>query len=38
MLEDESFNEFHTKIADLRNSMINLGKKSFRFKTHQKDS
>jgi hypothetical protein len=27
MLEDESFNEFYTKISDLRNSMINLGKK-----------
>jgi hypothetical protein len=27
MLEDESFSEFYTKISDLRNSMINLGKK-----------
>jgi hypothetical protein len=27
MLEDESFSEFYTKITDLRNSMINLGKK-----------
>jgi RNA-binding protein YhbY len=27
MLEDESFCEFYTKITDLRNSMINLGKK-----------
>jgi len=27
MLEDESFNEFYTKISDLRNSMINFGKK-----------
>jgi hypothetical protein len=27
MLEDESFSEFYTKIIDLRNSMINLGKK-----------
>jgi hypothetical protein len=26
MLEEESFNEFYTKISDLRNSMINLGK------------
>jgi hypothetical protein len=26
MLEDESFNEFYTKISDLCNSMINLGK------------
>jgi hypothetical protein len=27
MLEDESFSEFDTKITDLWNSMINLGKK-----------
>jgi hypothetical protein len=27
MLEEESFNEFYTKISYLRNSMINLGKK-----------
>jgi hypothetical protein len=27
MLEDESFNEFYTNISDLRNSMINPGKK-----------
>jgi len=27
MLEEETFNEFYTKISDLRNSMINLGKK-----------
>jgi hypothetical protein len=27
MLEDESFNEFYTKISDLRNSMVSLGKK-----------
>jgi hypothetical protein len=27
MLEDKSFSEFYTKITDLRNSMINLGKK-----------
>jgi hypothetical protein len=27
MLENESFSEFYTKITDLRNSMINLGKK-----------
>jgi len=27
MLEDETFNEFYTKIRDIRNSMINLGKK-----------
>jgi hypothetical protein len=27
MLEDESFSEFYTKISDLRNSMIILGKK-----------
>jgi hypothetical protein len=27
MLEEESFNEFYTKISDLRNSMTNLGKK-----------
>jgi hypothetical protein len=27
MLEDESFCEFYTKITDLRNSMINFGKK-----------
>jgi hypothetical protein len=25
MLEDESFNEFYTKIRDLRNSMVSLG-------------
>jgi hypothetical protein len=29
MLEDESFSEFYTKITDLRNYMINLGKKIF---------
>jgi hypothetical protein len=27
MLEEETFNEFYTMISDLRNSMINLGKK-----------
>jgi len=27
MLEDDSFNEFYTKISDLRNSMVSLGKK-----------
>jgi hypothetical protein len=27
MLEDKSFNEFYTKISDLRNSMVSLGKK-----------
>jgi len=27
MLEEETFNEFYTKISDLRNSMINLGRK-----------
>jgi hypothetical protein len=27
MLKDESFSEFYTKISDLINSMINLGKK-----------
>jgi hypothetical protein len=27
MLEDETFNEFSDRINDLRNSMINLGKK-----------
>jgi len=27
MLEDESFNEFYTKISELRNSMVGLGKK-----------
>jgi hypothetical protein len=27
MLEEEKFNEFYTKISNLRNSMINLGKK-----------
>jgi hypothetical protein len=27
ILEDESFNEFYTKINDMRNSMISLGKK-----------
>jgi len=27
MLEDETFNEFYNKINDIRNSMINLGKK-----------
>jgi len=27
MLEDESFNEFYIKISDLRNSMVNFGKK-----------
>jgi hypothetical protein len=29
MLEEEFFNEFYTKISDLRNSIINLGKKIF---------
>lgn len=29
MLEEESFNEFYIKISDLRNSMINLGKKIY---------
>jgi hypothetical protein len=27
MLEDETFNEFYTRISDLRNSMVSLGKK-----------
>jgi TFIIF-interacting CTD phosphatase-like protein len=27
MLEDETFNEFYDRINDIRNSMINLGKK-----------
>jgi len=27
MLEDETFNDFYNKINDIRNSMINLGKK-----------
>jgi hypothetical protein len=27
MLENETFNEFYDRISDLRNSMINLGKK-----------
>jgi len=27
MLEDETFNEFYDRISDLRNSIINLGKK-----------
>jgi hypothetical protein len=27
MLEDEIFGEFYTKINDLRNSMVSLGKK-----------
>jgi len=26
MLKDETFNEFYTKISDLRNSMVSLGK------------
>jgi hypothetical protein len=26
MLEDETFEEFYTKISDLRNSMVSLGK------------
>jgi RNA-binding protein YhbY len=26
MLEDETFNEFYTRISDLRNSMVSLGK------------
>jgi RNA-binding protein YhbY len=26
MLEDETFGEFYTKISDLRNSMVSLGK------------
>jgi hypothetical protein len=27
MLEDETFGEFYTKISDLRNSMVSLGKR-----------
>jgi len=27
MLEEETFNDYYTKIKDLRNSMISLGKK-----------
>jgi hypothetical protein len=26
MLEDETFREFYTKMSDLRNSMVSLGK------------
>jgi hypothetical protein len=26
MLEDETFREFYTKVSDLRNSMVSLGK------------
>jgi hypothetical protein len=26
MLEDETFGEFYTKMSDLRNSMVSLGK------------
>jgi hypothetical protein len=26
MLEDETFREFYSKMSDLRNSMVNLGK------------
>jgi hypothetical protein len=34
MLENETFNEFYDRISDLRNSMINLGKKVLDKKTH----
>jgi hypothetical protein len=33
-LENETFNEFYDRISDLRNSMINLGKKVLDKKTH----
>jgi hypothetical protein len=29
MLEDETFNEFFGKLSEIRNSVINLGKKFF---------
>jgi len=41
MLEDETFGEFYTKISDLRNSMVSLGKqisdinKSYVFNKHK---
>jgi hypothetical protein len=37
ILEEEFFNEFYTKISDLRNSMINLGKKISNAKLIKKD-
>jgi RNA-binding protein YhbY len=36
MLEDETFNEFYTKISDLRNSMVSLGKNVFNVKLIKK--
>jgi hypothetical protein len=38
MLEDETFNEFYTKISDLRNSMVSLGKNVSDVKSHLKDT
>jgi hypothetical protein len=38
MLKDETFSEFYTKISDLRNSMVSLGKMILECKTHLKDS
>jgi uncharacterized protein (UPF0335 family) len=36
MLEDETFNEFYTKISDLRNSIVSLGKNIFDVKLIKK--
>jgi RNA-binding protein YhbY len=36
MLEDETFGEFYTKISDLRNSMVSLGKQILNVKLIQK--
>jgi len=38
MLEDETFREFYTKISDMRNSMVSLGKTVSDVKLIQKNS
>jgi hypothetical protein len=38
VLEEETFGEFYSKMSDLRNSMVRLGKPVFGCKTHPKDS
>jgi hypothetical protein len=38
MLEDETFGEFYTKMNDLRNSMVSLGKTVLDVKLIQKNS
>jgi helix-turn-helix protein len=38
MLEEKTFGEFYSKISDLRNSMVSLGKPILGCKTHPKNS